>query len=90
MSYTFETCLNRGNKELLVEIEFDYFLPPKFVQWQDKAHGSIRIVFIKNQFTREPVNDLAIEEQIQSRRACWEYLERRSLLLRPNVIDIYT
>lgn len=90
MHYKFETILKRENTELMVEIQFEYFLPSKFVQWQDKEHGSIGIVSVKSLLTDELLYDLVIEEHIQLRHACWDYLEECSLLLRPNVIDIFT
>jgi len=90
MIYAFETILSRAYKEFLVEIQFEYYLPQNFAQWQDKAHGSIRILQVKKEFPDMIINDLSIEDHIQLRRACWNYLERRALLLRPNVFDIYS
>lgn len=90
MHYIYETSLNRDPNEFRVAIEFDYFLPTKFIQWQDKTHGSIQIISIKNRLTGEHMTDLAIEEQIQLRRACWDYLENNSLLRRPNVVNIFS
>ena len=90
MHYTLETSLNRDQKELRVIIEFDYFLPEKFIQWEDKTHGSILIISIQNRLTGNLITNLAIEEQIQLRRTCWDYLENNSLLWRPNVVDIFS
>lgn len=58
--------LKRDNgSELAVEIHFDYHLPPHFLQWQDKSHGSIQFISIKNKKTSERIIDLTLDEHLQ-------------------------
>lgn len=80
--YLVETLFLRKNgSQLPVQIRFEYFIPPLFQEWQDKAHGSIQILQLLHSDNKEPIIDLQLDEMITLRRICWHYLEEKKLLI---------
>ncbi|WP_058496149.1 hypothetical protein [Legionella drozanskii] len=58
-----EATFQRNNGfSLAVDIQFDYFIPPILQDWQDKSFGSIQILQILHSDTKEPINDLQLDE----------------------------
>ncbi|KTC84428.1 MULTISPECIES: hypothetical protein [Legionella] len=89
--YLVETAFLRKNgSQLPVQIHFEYFIPPLFQDWQDKAHGNIQILQLLHSGSKEPIIDLQLEEMIGIRRICWDYLEEKKLLLSPNVVSMFS
>lgn len=58
-----EAIFQRNNGfSLAVDIQFDYFIPPILQDWQDKSFDSIQILQILHSDTKEPINDLQLDE----------------------------
>lgn len=70
-----------------VMIHFDYFLPEYHRDWQDKLHGSIQIIQVLDE-SLSPLPQ-TITELIRIRRRCWDYLERKDLLIPNNIIPLW-
>ncbi|KTD32154.1 hypothetical protein Lnau_3065 [Legionella nautarum] len=88
--YWVEATFKRSNGfSLAVDIQFDYFIPPVFQDWQDKSFGSIQILQILHSNTKEPIIDLQLDEMITLRRICWDYLEEKKLLITSKVRSLF-
>lgn len=77
-----DLALLRDNaSELMVEVCFEYELTPQLSKWQYKRHGRIQLLTIMNKKTGERIIDLSLDEHIQLKGACRQFLE--SSLLKP-------
>ena len=100
--YSFDATLNKSTAiiydfnlkrkiERLFNITFEYYLPDDSTLWQNPYHGSIRILNVIDIQTNQiiPMDEpTPIEDIIQIRHECWEYLESSKLYLITNMIPI--
>ena len=91
--YEFNTNKTVGIKQTsnkLLKITFDYFLPDDPRNWQHPYHGSIKVLeVIDIQRLKEIIIEmLPIEEQINIRHHCWEFIELQNLFLIKNIIPL--
>lgn len=101
-TYNFDAILNKRTAKIydfnskreierLFNVTFEYFLPDDCSIWQNSYHGSIRILNVVDIQTNQTIpmdEPTPIEDILNIRHECWEYLESSKLYLITNLIPI--